>query len=149
MANVDRRSSWLTDRSPIPGVPGTWKPYTGVLETVQGQGMTINCGSAVGGGSLTYHGMTLQPAQVPSTWHALGGVPMGGAVDRHGRVLGHRGLYVLDGARIPGSTGACNPSMTIAALAEHSMAAIVRSDIGRLLIPPARPPAGEGLVSQA
>ncbi|MFC5747747.1 GMC oxidoreductase [Actinomadura rugatobispora] len=66
----------------------------------------------------------------PSTWHSLGGVPMGGAVDRFGRVLGHRGLYVLDGARIPGSTGACNPSMTIAALAEHSMATLVRTDVG-------------------
>ncbi|TDV49911.1 GMC oxidoreductase [Actinophytocola oryzae] len=67
-----------------------------------------------------------------STWHALGGVPMGSAVDRYGRVLGHSGLYVLDGARIPGSTGACNPSMTIAALAEHSMATIVRTDVGRV-----------------
>jgi cholesterol oxidase len=68
----------------------------------------------------------------PSTWHSLGGVPMGDAVDRFGRVLGHQGLYVLDGARIPGSTGACNPSMTIAALAEHSMATIVRDDVGRV-----------------
>ena len=66
----------------------------------------------------------------PSTWHPLGGVPMGEAVDLAGRVLGQRGLYVLDGARIPGSTGACNPSMTIAALAEHSMATIARDDIG-------------------
>lgn len=71
-------------------------------------------------------------ATAPSTWHALGGVPMGDAVDLNGRVLGHRGLYVLDGARIPGSTGACNPSMTIAALAEHSMAAIIRDDLGRV-----------------
>ena len=70
-------------------------------------------------------------ANAPSTWHALGGVPMGDAVDLTGRVLGHRGLYVLDGARIPGSTGACNPSMTIAALAEHSMRTIVRQDVGR------------------
>jgi cholesterol oxidase len=70
--------------------------------------------------------------QEPSTWHSLGGVPMGDAVDRYGRVLGHSGLYVLDGARIPGSTGACNPSMTIAALAEHSMATIVRQDVGQV-----------------
>jgi hypothetical protein len=27
-------------------------------------------------------------------------------------------LHVLDGAPIPGSTGACNPSLTIAALAD-------------------------------
>lgn len=71
-------------------------------------------------------------AQEASTWHALGGVPMGDAVDRFGRVLGHQGLYVLDGARIPGSTGACNPSMTIAALAEHSMATIVTQDVGQV-----------------
>ncbi|MGX9888799.1 GMC oxidoreductase [Streptomyces sp. NPDC002276] len=71
-------------------------------------------------------------AQAPSTWHSLGGVPFGDAVDLTGRVLGHQGLYVLDGARIPGSTGACNPSMTIAALAEHSMRTIVRQDLGRV-----------------
>ena len=65
-----------------------------------------------------------------STWHACGGVPMGDALDLYGRVLGHRGLYVLDGSRIPGSTGACNPSMTIAALAEHSMLNILGHDIG-------------------
>jgi cholesterol oxidase len=71
-------------------------------------------------------------AGAPSTWHSLGGVPMGDAVDQAGRVLGHSGLYVLDGSRIPGSSGACNPSMTIAALAEHSMATIVREDLGRV-----------------
>ncbi len=69
-------------------------------------------------------------AVAPGTWHPLGGVPMGDAADLAGRVHGQRGLYVLDGARIPGSTGACNPSMTIAALAEHSMATIVREDVG-------------------
>jgi cholesterol oxidase len=71
-------------------------------------------------------------AQNVTTWHGLGGVPMGDAVDLYGRVLGHKGLYVLDGARIPGSTGACNPSMTIAALAEHSMATIAIQDVGRV-----------------
>ena len=82
--------------------------------------------AAVGGGSVLDTN-----ALANTTWHALGGVPMGSAVDRYGRVLGHRGLYVLDGARIPGSTGACNPSMTIAALAEQSMSHIVRQDLGR------------------
>ncbi|WP_018637003.1 GMC oxidoreductase [Parafrankia elaeagni] len=71
-------------------------------------------------------------AQAQSTWHPLGGVPMGSAVDLYGRVADHRGLYVLDGSRIPGSTGACNPSMTIAALAEHSLATIVRQDVLRV-----------------
>ncbi len=50
--------------------------------------------------------------------------------DDAGRVHGHRGLYVLDGARIPGSTEACNPSMTIAALAEHSMDIFVTAGVG-------------------
>jgi cholesterol oxidase len=52
------------------------------------------------------------------------------AVDLTGRVVGHSSLYVLDGGRFPGSTGAHNPSITIAALAGHSMAAIVRQDLG-------------------
>lgn len=83
---------------------------------------------ATAGGGL----MVDTNAGKPSTWHPLGGVPMGDAVDLYGRVLGHSGLYVLDGSRIPGSTGACNPSMTIAALAEHSMQTIVRQDVGRV-----------------
>ena len=47
--------------------------------------------------------------------------------DAYGRVHGHPGLYVLDGAAIPGSTGAVNPSLTIAALAERNIAEIIRS----------------------
>jgi cholesterol oxidase len=72
-------------------------------------------------------------AALPSTWHGLGGVVMGRACDLAGRVLGQRGLYVLDGALIPGSSGACNPSMTIAAVAEHAMDAIVRDDVGTVI----------------
>jgi cholesterol oxidase len=57
------------------------------------------------------------------TVHPLGGCPMGsdphsGVVDSHGEVFGHRGLFVADGAVLPGPVGA-NPSMTIAALAER------------------------------
>jgi cholesterol oxidase len=68
-----------------------------------------------------------------TTWHPLGGVPMGTACDLDGRVRGHRGLYVLDGALIPGSTAACNPSMTIAAVVERALERIVRHDIGSVL----------------
>ena len=63
-----------------------------------------------------------------STFHAVGGMPFGSAVDDAGRVLGQRGLYVMDGSRIAGSCAATNPSMTIAALAEHSMDTILRQD---------------------
>lgn len=66
----------------------------------------------------------------PSTWHALGGANMGAVCDLDGRVLGQRGLYVLDGALIPGTTAACNPSMTIAAVAERALDNLVAQDVG-------------------
>lgn len=66
------------------------------------------------------------------TVHPLGGCPMGthaelppagtpgapGVVDDHGEVFGHPGLFVADGAVMPGPVGP-NPSLTIAALAER------------------------------
>jgi cholesterol oxidase len=39
-------------------------------------------------------------------------------VDDHGEVFGHRGLFVADGAVMPGPVGP-NPSLTIAALADR------------------------------
>jgi len=67
---------------------------------------------------------------VPSTWHPLGGACMGTVCDLDGRVLGQRGLYVLDGALMPGNTAACNPSMTIAAVVERALDNIVARDVG-------------------
>ena len=61
------------------------------------------------------------------TAHPLGGAVIGKATDAYGRVKGHPGLYVMDGALIPGSTGAVNPSLTISALAERNIEAIVRA----------------------
>ncbi|WP_224241974.1 GMC oxidoreductase [Hyalangium gracile] len=57
------------------------------------------------------------------TVHPLGGCPMGrsaeeGVVDAYGEVFNHPGLYVADGAVMPGPTGP-NPSLTIAALADR------------------------------
>jgi cholesterol oxidase len=69
----------------------------------------------------------------PSTWHGLGGANMGSVCDLEGRVQGQPGLYVLDGALIPGSTAACNPSMTIAAIAERAMDEIVAKDVGTVI----------------
>jgi cholesterol oxidase len=61
--------------------------------------------------------------------HPLGGATMGRVCDFFGRVKDHRGLYVVDAAFIPGSTGMVNPSLTIAALAERSMEDIIAKDI--------------------
>lgn len=63
------------------------------------------------------------------TVHPLGGCPMGrdareGVVDDHGEVFGHPGLFVADGAVMPGPVGP-NPSLTIAALAERFSARMI------------------------
>jgi cholesterol oxidase len=57
------------------------------------------------------------------TVHPLGGCPMAtgpdhGVVDDHGEVFRYPGLFVCDGAVMPGPVGV-NPALTIAALAEH------------------------------
>lgn len=70
----------------------------------------------------------------PVTVHNLGGARMGsdpetGVVDSDGEVFGHPGLYVLDGAALPGATGA-NPSSTIAAFAERCIEVAVRRITG-------------------
>jgi cholesterol oxidase len=67
---------------------------------------------------------------VPNTWHPLGGASMNVVCDLAGRVQGHRGLYVLDGALMPGNTAACNPSMTIAAVAERATDELLAQDAG-------------------
>ncbi len=64
------------------------------------------------------------------TFHPLGGMVLGRACDLYGRVHDHPGLYVLDASLIPGSTAACNPALTVAALAERCLDEIVRTDAG-------------------
>ncbi len=59
------------------------------------------------------------------TVHPIGGSPMGrhvheGAVDSWCESFGHPGLYVVDGAAVPGPVGP-NPSLTIAALADRAV----------------------------
>jgi cholesterol oxidase len=66
------------------------------------------------------------------TAHPLGGAVLGKACDWYGRVKGYKGLYVVDGAMVPGgSTAATNPAHTIAALAERCMDKILAEDFGR------------------
>ncbi|MFC8919249.1 GMC oxidoreductase [Streptomyces sp. NPDC047821] len=64
------------------------------------------------------------------TYHPLGGCVLGRATDDHGRVRGAPGVYVTDGALIPGSIGV-NPFVTITALAERTMARVLAEDYAR------------------
>ncbi len=62
------------------------------------------------------------------TYHPLGGAVMGQVCDHFGRVKGHKRLYVIDSALIPGSTACANPSLTVAAIAERCMERILAED---------------------
>jgi cholesterol oxidase len=58
------------------------------------------------------------------TVHPIGGAPAGrnpaeGVCDSYGEVFGYPGMFVVDGAAMPGPVGA-NPSLTIAAFAERA-----------------------------
>lgn len=71
------------------------------------------------------------------TAHILGGCAIGpdsehGVIDGRNQVFGHPGLFVVDGSTIPANLGV-NPSLTIAAMAEHAMSHI-----------PAKPGASQG-----
>jgi len=70
----------------------------------------------------------MEALNIPSTAHILGGAviagsPERGVVDARQRVFGYENLLVCDGAAIPANVGV-NPSLTIAALAEHAMSHI-------------------------
>ena len=83
--------------------------------------------------SPTYDGDRL--LRPPARHRADGDTPELGVVDADGEVLGHPGLYVVDGAAVPTALGV-NPSLTIAALAERAAVRLVR----RLGQKPAAPP---------
>lgn len=68
------------------------------------------------------------------TVHNLGGASIGtsienGVVDVDGEVFGYPGLIVMDGAALPGATGA-NPSATITAVAERRIEHYLRAVTG-------------------
>ena len=65
---------------------------------------------------------------VPVTAHILGGAivgadPSSGVIDRDGRVFGYESLLITDGSALPANPGV-NPSLTITALAERTMAQV-------------------------
>ncbi|WP_327360743.1 GMC oxidoreductase [Streptomyces sp. NBC_01296] len=62
------------------------------------------------------------------TYHPLGGAVLDKATDNYGRLHGYTGLYVIDGALIPGNTSV-NPFVTITALAERNIEKIIATDL--------------------
>ncbi|WP_331770520.1 GMC oxidoreductase (plasmid) [Embleya sp. NBC_00888] len=62
------------------------------------------------------------------TYHPLGGAVLTKATDNYGRLHGYSGLYVIDGALIPGNTSV-NPFVTITALAERNIEKIIATDL--------------------
>jgi cholesterol oxidase len=79
---------------------------------------TIAKMEAVGGG-------TTVDQTAMGTWHPVGGAAMGVACSVNGALNGTSNLFVMDGASIPGSTGAANPSLTIGANAERMIEKII------------------------
>ncbi|RDV48663.1 GMC family oxidoreductase [Streptomyces sp. IB2014 011-12] len=64
------------------------------------------------------------------TYHPLGGAVLDKATDNYGRLHGYPGLYVIDGALIPGNVSV-NPFVTITALAERNIERIIATDLRR------------------
>jgi cholesterol oxidase len=67
-AAPDKRFLWYQSDPQLFGRP-ILEPYTGLLEAVPGDNMTALCAAGVGGGSLVYQGMTLQPAEAVFNTH--------------------------------------------------------------------------------
>jgi cholesterol oxidase len=79
-------------------------------------------------GGIAQSAVTEALFNIPTTAHILGGAviatdPSQGVVDAGQHVFGYENLLVCDGSAIPANVGV-NPSLTIAALAEHAMSRI-------------------------
>ncbi|MFE6924039.1 GMC oxidoreductase [Nocardia sp. NPDC057663] len=105
------------------GVGLSWS--AGAQDAVVGAARAVDRRIAERAGAIAEYGALGYDANAHFTAHPLGGAVLGKATDAFGRVHGHPGLYVMDGAAIPGSTATVNPSLTITALAERNIAAIV------------------------
>ncbi|MCL2091723.1 MAG: GMC oxidoreductase [Micrococcales bacterium] len=118
------RTQMRMDGKPDGGVTLDW-PSTGNDETVRSMREVINHVADVNKIKTGVPGL-VPDVNAGFTAHPLGGAVLGKATDGYGRVTGHPGLYVVDGALIPGSTGTVNPVLTIAALAERNVAQVIQ-----------------------
>jgi cholesterol oxidase len=98
-------------------------------------------------GGTAQSAVTESLRNIPSTAHILGGAVVGagpdrGVVDTANRVFGYENLLVCDGAAVPANPGV-NPSLTIAAKAEHAMSLVPpKAGAERRHLPEAARPAG-------
>lgn len=60
LRDPDERAGWLTTQSPI-GLSTRIRRYTGLVERFEGEGIDAVIGAGVGGGSLAYAGLMVQP----------------------------------------------------------------------------------------
>jgi cholesterol oxidase len=94
--------------------------------------LTVDFANAMGGEAAMNPLWTL--FRIPVTVHSLGGCLMAdsadaGVTDANGEVYGYPGLFVLDGAILPGATGV-NPAHTIAAVSERNIEVAIRRFTG-------------------
>ncbi len=87
------------------------------------------------------------------TAHPVGGAPMGrdrsvGVCDSYGEVFGYPGLYIADGAVMPGPVGT-NPSLTIAALADRMCTRLLEQPRAAAPGRPSPPAGGDGVPGTA
>lgn len=67
MLTADGRAAWMHTKPVIPGVPSTPllgaypAPYVGLLQKFEGANISAVCAAGVGGGSLVYSGIMIQP----------------------------------------------------------------------------------------
>ncbi|MEU0542504.1 GMC oxidoreductase [Nocardia sp. NPDC005978] len=107
------------------GVGLSWNP--GVQDQVAAACRAVDQRIAQRSNALLDYAPIGYDANAFFTAHPLGGAVLGQATDGYGRVHGHPGLYVMDGAGLPGSSATVNPSLTITALAERNIEAIIRA----------------------
>lgn len=83
-------------------------------------------------GGIAQSALTESTRNMPTTAHILGGAVIGagpedGVVDAANRAFGYRNLLVTDGSSVPANPGV-NPSLTIAAKAEHALSLVPPKD---------------------
>ena len=117
------RTKMAMDGKPDGGVTLDW-PVTGNDEAIRAMRAVINRVASINNIQTGVPGL-VPDVNAAFTAHPLGGAVLGKVTDGYGRVKGHAGLYVVDGALIPGSAGTVNPVLTISALAERNAAQII------------------------